>query len=104
MSGVEEDEGRELVMPFVVVSSRGGPFDDQAFVAGYECGVIDMALNVLVPIGGTVSRWVHPELLPQIDLIAMKHGRQVYVGDEDDSGTWRHITIDLPQRPSEEPS
>ncbi|MGE3795121.1 MAG: hypothetical protein AB7I38_14500 [Dehalococcoidia bacterium] len=99
-----EDASYGLVMPFVATTSNGGPFDDQAFVAGYECGSIDMALHVLAPIGATVSRWVHPELLPQLDLIAMRHGRQVYVGDEDDTGTWRHITIDLPQPTPEEPS
>lgn len=34
-----------LVMPFVVVVSHGGPYEDAAFAAGWECGRIDEALT-----------------------------------------------------------
>lgn len=67
------DDDREfgLVMPFTVCESQGGPFDDVAFVAGYRCGVVDAKLadgNCEEPV------WSHEDELPQLDLIAMRHG------------------------------
>ena len=70
-----------LVMPFVVCASQGGPYDDRAFVAGWECGALDQVLAVLRPYGATINRWVKPELLPQLDLIAMKHSLVMTVGE-----------------------
>jgi hypothetical protein len=71
-----EDGGQrfELVMPFVVVTSKGGPYDDAAFVAGWECAVIDRALGAVAEYEATFRRTVHSANLPQLDLIAMKHG------------------------------
>ena len=31
----------ELVMPFVVVTSAGGPYDDESYVAGFEASRVD---------------------------------------------------------------
>lgn len=70
-----EDDGMALVMPFVVVKSEGGPYDDDAFTAGYECGLIDQALTVAVACNAeTLFRTVRTANLPQLDLIAMRHG------------------------------
>jgi len=63
-----------LLMPFVVCEDQGGPYNAKAFVAGWECGVIDTTLRFIAPMGGTFQRWVDPGILPQLDLIAMKHG------------------------------
>ncbi len=63
-----------LVMPFVVTRDVGGPYAADAFVAGWEAGVIDMLLPIVRPHGLTVSRYVHPPLVPQLDLVAMRHG------------------------------
>ena len=98
---MSEDEQHGLVMPFVVVASHGGPYDDEAFVAGWECGSLDMALRVLAPTGAVLRRWVKPALIEQLDLIAMKHGRALYLGDIDDSGEWRYVEIDIPGRPED---
>jgi hypothetical protein len=74
---VDEDEDAasqfELVMPFVVVASKGGPYDDEAFVAGWSCAEIDQALNAVAPWRATFQRTVRTEVVPQVDLIAMKH-------------------------------
>jgi len=64
----------ELVMPFVVVTSKGGPYDDGAFVAGWECAAIDKALAAIAEYAVSFRRTVHSANLPQLDLIAMKHG------------------------------
>ena len=67
----EEDAEYDLVMPFVVVASKGGPYDDDAYVAGWEMGGLDEALrckpsshDAMVRTGNAV----------QADLVAMKHG------------------------------
>jgi hypothetical protein len=64
----------ELVLPFVLVTSKGGPFDDDAFVAGWQCAEIDQALTALAPWGATMAKTVYAQVVPQLDLIAMKHG------------------------------
>lgn len=73
-----EEPGHErwgLVMPFVVCSSKGGPYEDTAFVAGYQAGGIDMALAAQSAISGEGMRvTVYTALVPQLDLIAMRHG------------------------------
>ncbi len=67
-----------LVMPFVVVKSQGGPYDDDAFTAGWQASQIDRVLSAAVEIGASALApiSVPPALLPQLDLIAMKHGYQ----------------------------
>lgn len=63
---------RGLLFPFVVCVSNGGPFDDQAFAAGYECGQIASRLaagrHVLL------QEVVRTPNVPQLDLIAMHYG------------------------------
>lgn len=71
----EPDEGEwtaELLMPFVVCQSRGGPYDDQAFVAGFECGSIMARLEIEKP--NMLQASVHNENVRQFDLIAMHAG------------------------------
>jgi hypothetical protein len=97
-----------LVMPFVVCQSHGGPYEDGAFVAGYECGWLDMALGVVAKVGGTVERWVRPASLPQLDLIAMHYGYTLVVTNQDDLNQpeWQHVIFRPvgPAADSSEPS
>lgn len=72
MSDAEECAGEfSLVMPFTVCAGRGGPYDDVAFVAGYQCGLIEARLRDGEP---EVKEYVPPALVPQIDLLAMRFG------------------------------
>lgn len=71
----DDPEGYSLVMPFVVVASRGGPFDDQAYAAGWEMGAIEVRLQMACLLGlGLPHVTVLRSNLPQIELLAMKHG------------------------------
>lgn len=88
----DSDAEYGLVMPFVVVASVGGPYDDESFAAGWQLGSLDynladparyLPLVVTVPV----------PCIPQVDLIAMRHGCRTELGDEDDSGTWRTVRI-----------
>lgn len=44
-----------LVMPFVTVSSVGGPHDDGAYVAGYEMGALAVRLQMAELLGFEVG-------------------------------------------------
>lgn len=51
----EHDAEFGLVMPFVVCESQGGPYDDNAYVAGFEAG--NLAMNLVLnraPFNATV--------------------------------------------------
>lgn len=69
-----------LVMPFVVCEDQGGPYDAKAFVAGYTASNLDETLRNLAHVRAnglvvaTIKRYVPPALVPQLDLIAMRHG------------------------------
>lgn len=93
-----------LVVPFIVCQSQGGPYEDDAFVAGFACGVIDKALQVASAAGATrVEGTVRTALLPQLELCAMARGfpvmdatgigfgpRESWVGEEPE---WSLVTF-----------
>jgi hypothetical protein len=70
----EPDDGPnyDLVMPFVTVTSQGGPHDDESYVAGWAMGKLDTLLEQLFP--PTWSDMIRDDSEPQADRIAMKHG------------------------------
>jgi hypothetical protein len=71
----DQDKRLDLVMPFVVCKSNGGPFDDEAFVAGCNFSKIEAFLRIMVLFGVTdFTEWVDPKLIPQLDLLAMNLG------------------------------
>ena len=65
----------ELFMPFVTVQSNGGPHEDGSYVAGWECGALDERLSAAKLVRALeLEATVHTDNLPQMDLLAMKHG------------------------------
>lgn len=115
MNGENEDENDDdedehshvLVMPFVVCESKGGPFDDYSFVAGYVCGQLDAELGACSATPSGVPalpapRYVQSEVVPQLDLIAMKHDYVLDVGGADMSGEWTWVVFKV-GRYNEEP-
>ncbi len=88
--GDEPTADYSLVMPFVVCASQGGPYDDAAFVAGWELGALDHLLStVFAP--RTLQRTVRVASIPQVDLIAMRHRFTVTKVDADDE--WALVTF-----------
>lgn len=90
-----EGEGMELVLPFVLVASVGGPYDDDAFAAGWQCGDID---RTLAQVPDTVDRLHWPvfrtALHRQVDLIAMRYGFDtVVVVPSQEWPEWGTLTI-----------
>lgn len=60
-----------LLIPFVVVQSQGGPYDDAAFVAGARYGKIAEILHAKPE---EFSTYEYPEMVHQLDLLAMHEG------------------------------
>ncbi len=93
-----DDDGvtYDLVMPFVACVSKGGAYDDQAFVAGWECGALDARLQAMTGAACMVERWVPPNLIPQLDLIAMKHDLALQQVQTSDDGEYVRVMIGHP--------
>lgn len=77
MSDEPDDTVRfSLLMPFVVVASKGGPYDDPSFTAGYRMGQADETLRMARAIGAEeiMVTYVKIECEPQLELLAMRYG------------------------------
>jgi hypothetical protein len=90
-----EAEGYELAVPFVVCTSVGGPYDDDAFVAGFQAGQIDQALQAAsVARASEVRFTVNAELVRQLELIAMHRGFPVMAAEAaEDAPGWSFVTF-----------
>jgi hypothetical protein len=75
-----------LVMPFVVVASRGGRWDDEAYCAGYEMGTLNAALAQRP---ARLLMTLQDGNQDQADLVAMRHGYRCTVAGHDDQ--WVHM-------------
>lgn len=90
----EPDQPAEygLVMPFLPVKSRGGPHDDDAYVAGFEMGRLDcaLALRPKTPLHMTTIRTDNVE---QADLIAMNHGFRCSAERSPEYPEWTYVVF-----------
>lgn len=64
----------ELLLPFILTESLGGPYDDAAFSSGFRLGMLNSQLAYERPIGQCVTAFLGCRDLPQADLIAMSRG------------------------------
>lgn len=100
---MSDDDGREdfgLLMPFVAASDNGGPFEVNAFTAGWEMGALWVRVAVAIasqctPLRATIRR----DNYDQADLIAMHYGlflsEDEWTGLDDDElkAEWAHVTL-----------
>jgi hypothetical protein len=97
----------EIALPFVTVTSKGGPHDDQAYTCGYEMGYLDATLDALNQ-SGTATSWsatIHRENLAQADLVGMQYSLTMRVGewleesiDERTRAEWVPVRFEWPPR------
>lgn len=81
-----EREEWNIVVPFVVCQSQGGPYEDLAFCAGFEAGRISQALKSATAADATVLRYtVRTELVKQLDLIAMDAGFKMVTAEVEET-------------------
>lgn len=99
-----QPEGYELVVPFVVCASAGGPYEDDAFVAGFQAGRIDQALQAAAVANASEARFtVNTELVKQLELIGMHRGFPVMVAEVADAvPSWSFVTFRVETPASEE--
>ncbi len=70
-----DDDGFDLVYPFVVCESQGGPYADEPFAAGFAAGRLDLCLETAARVGATQVRYLlRTDLIPQAELMAMNYG------------------------------
>lgn len=93
-----EADPEEFAMPFVVTSDNGGPFDVDAYTAGWEMGILAARLSAAVFHQlGLPHVTIMVDNVPQVDLLAMAHGCRAYVVPWDESVAeeivegWAHI-------------
>ena len=93
VSGWAEGDGHglDLVLPFVVCVSAGGPYDDEPFVAGFEAGMLHAQLAL-----GHRRRetTVHAGIIEQLDRIAMLHGYTMEATPTEVDG-WTRVVFTL---------
>lgn len=87
------EKSYDLVMPFVLCMSEGGPYEDDAFAAGWVCGEFDRELRPGSVWGPTLERTVRTAVLPQLDLIAMRYGYQMTSEHYGPNPEWSYITL-----------
>jgi hypothetical protein len=64
-----------MVMPFVTTQSHGGPHDDGSYVAGSEMAQLEAEMRVAAAVNAVpCPRYLRTDNVPQVDLIAMRHG------------------------------
>lgn len=91
----DEEMAFSLVMPFVVVESKGGPYRDQDYVAGFECGLLDAECADAAKRGRfpIVPLAVRSDNIPQIDLIAMRNGFLLAAEVIEETPEWSWVTF-----------
>lgn len=88
-----DDRGcHELLMPFLSVASRGGPHEDDSYVAGWEMGALDAELRLGRP--PAVDRVIHTANRDQADLIAMRHGYTARVTPSN-TDEWSFLRLEM---------
>lgn len=98
-TGVERpaESAHPLLLPFIACASEGGPYPDDAFNAGVECGKILAELGHCEAIGATPRpRWLIAGIVPQVDLIAMRFGYTVTTEESDERGRYVRIAFARP--------
>ncbi|MFC8531913.1 hypothetical protein [Nocardia sp. NPDC057227] len=91
----DDESGYVFKMPFVTVTSEGGPHEDRAYCAGFAMGELDMALRMRKAMDAwPLSRPIETVNRPQADLIAMKHGCVASFAETEVEG-WLTLTVDV---------
>jgi hypothetical protein len=87
----DPDDGEyTLLYPFVVCKTNGGPWDDEAFVAGVRFGELAQRLKLREVF---VELPIEHALVPQVDLLAMHEGYSVHFEPCDTAEGWTNATL-----------
>jgi hypothetical protein len=87
---LETGEDHSGVMPLVLCRSRGGPYDDEAFMSGWRLGDIGATLGR--PGISALAESIRPHERLQADLIAMARGYTMTV-EPSSTAEWLSVTF-----------
>ena len=87
---LETGEEQSGVMPLVLCRSRGGPYDDEAFMSGWRLG--DLGATLGRPGISALAESIRPQERVQADLIAMARGYTMTV-EPSSSRDWLSVTF-----------
>ena len=88
---LETDEGMgEAGLPLVLCRSRGGPYDDEAFLSGWRLG--DLGATLGRPGVSALAESIRPHERLQADLLAMARGYTMTVEPGSDAD-WLLVTF-----------
>ena len=77
-TGVPAPAGYVLRMPFVLIKSVGGEFDDESFTAGWTLGALEAAVSTASSVGAVpLPITVDARYAAQVELIANRNGFEV---------------------------
>ena len=85
----DNDADFEMELPFVSIKSKGGPYDDESFAAGFEMGTLDVILGT--PYLQIHTMAIHTTNVKQADLIAMHYDCKMEIESEEDE--WSTVTF-----------
>lgn len=91
-----EFDGMTVAVPFIVCVSEGGPYDDEAFCAGFQAGEVDRALDMGAAARAHTIRFemARTALLKQFELIAMNRGYPIVEADvSEEWPEWCSVTF-----------
>lgn len=83
-------EGELPAVPFTCVASAGGPLDDHSFTQGYRLGMLVVSMQMGMQV---VADAVHPDVVHQLDLLAMSYGYTMEAQPWGDGCEWVNITL-----------
>lgn len=86
-----DDAEYSMLMPFTVVASKGGPYDDASYCAGYEMGQLDAALQAGPRLHQVTIRTAN---VAQADLVAMRRGYTSQASAPSECGQWTWVEFE----------
>lgn len=81
-----------LAMPFVVVASVGGPYEDVAYTAGFEAGIVYAMLRPRT--NERYEQTMRTDNLRQIHHVAMQHGYVMTHEPHPDVPEWSTVVFE----------
>jgi hypothetical protein len=92
----DHEHEHELMVPFVVCQSQGGPFEDHAFVNGCRYTELRHRVSIWRPLA--LVSFENPDLRPQLELLAMEFGYELTTEPHDED--WEKVTFSISTKES----
>ena len=89
----DEDTEYGLVYPFIVCQSKGGPYDDESFVAGAYFGSLMAAFEIAEDVSLMEPVTVPTAIVPQIDLLAMNNHYVMHSAASEELPEWSAVSF-----------